>query len=171
MAINDRGEISGNVSGGCVEGAVVELAERVLRDGNPKLAHFGIADSDAWDVGLPCRGEIDVWLELYTWTVPDAARAGVRAAEVTLLEGLHAGTKLVITLDGAIGSLGSADADAVGVEAACEPHHVRNSVSDSDRSPLTRWMPTALPHVDNFLAGNSDRVARGAGRPERRRLG
>jgi xanthine/CO dehydrogenase XdhC/CoxF family maturation factor len=41
MAINDRGEISGSVSGGGVEGAVVEIAERVIGSGHPELAHFG----------------------------------------------------------------------------------------------------------------------------------
>ncbi len=65
MAVNDRGEVSGAVSGGCVEGAVVEIAEEVLRGGEPRLLHFGIADSEAWDVGLPCGGEIDVWVERY----------------------------------------------------------------------------------------------------------
>jgi xanthine dehydrogenase accessory factor len=63
MAVNDRGEVSGAVSGGCVEGAVVEVAGEVLRGGEPRLLHFGIADSDAWDVGLPCGGEIDVYVE------------------------------------------------------------------------------------------------------------
>jgi xanthine dehydrogenase accessory factor len=65
MAVNDRGEVSGAVSGGCVEGAVVEVAEDVLRGGPPRLLHFGIADSEAWDVGLPCGGEIDVFVERY----------------------------------------------------------------------------------------------------------
>jgi len=65
MAINDKGEVSGAVSGGCVEGAVVEVAEEVLRGGEPRLLHFGIADSDAWDVGLPCGGEIDVYVERF----------------------------------------------------------------------------------------------------------
>jgi xanthine dehydrogenase accessory factor len=65
MAVNDRGEISGGVSGGCVEGAVVTVAEEVLAGGEPRLEHFGIADEDAWDVGLPCGGEIDVWVERY----------------------------------------------------------------------------------------------------------
>ena len=65
MAINDRGEVSGAVSGGCVEGAVVQVAEEVMRGGPPRLLHFGIADEEAWDVGLPCGGEIDVWVERY----------------------------------------------------------------------------------------------------------
>jgi xanthine dehydrogenase accessory factor len=63
MAVNENGAVVGAVSGGCVEGAVIEVAEEVLKDGEPQLLHFGIADSEAWDVGLPCGGEIDVWVE------------------------------------------------------------------------------------------------------------
>jgi xanthine/CO dehydrogenase XdhC/CoxF family maturation factor len=65
MAVNSRGEVSGAVSGGCVEGAVVAVAEDVLKGGQPRLLHFGIADSEAWDVGLPCGGEIEVFVERY----------------------------------------------------------------------------------------------------------
>lgn len=65
MAVNESGDVSGAVSGGCVEGAVVEAASEVLRAGAPQLLHFGIADSEAWDVGLPCGGEIDVFVEEY----------------------------------------------------------------------------------------------------------
>jgi xanthine dehydrogenase accessory factor len=65
MAVNARGDVSGAVSGGCVEGAVVEVAAEVLRGSGPRLLHFGIADSEAWDVGLPCGGEIDVFVEEY----------------------------------------------------------------------------------------------------------
>jgi xanthine dehydrogenase accessory factor len=120
MAINDRGEIAGGVSGGCVEGAVVEIAERVIDTGRPELAHFGIADAEAWGVGLPCGGEIDVWVQGY---VPGpferATRAGEHAAEVTLLEGSRAGAKLFLTPEGGrVGSLGSAPADADAVGAA-----------------------------------------------------
>ena len=64
MAINEKGQVSGAVSGGCVEG-VVEVASEVLREGEPRLLHFGIADAEAWDVGLPCGGEIDVYVEEY----------------------------------------------------------------------------------------------------------
>ena len=65
MAVNENGEISGAVSGGCVVGAVVEVAEQVLNGAAPQLLHFGIADEEAWDVGLPCGGEIDVYVERY----------------------------------------------------------------------------------------------------------
>jgi xanthine dehydrogenase accessory factor len=65
MAVSSSGAVSGAVSGGCVEGAVVEVAEQVIKGAGPQLLHFGIADSEAWDVGLPCGGEIDVWVERY----------------------------------------------------------------------------------------------------------
>ena len=65
LALSASGDIAGAVSGGCVEGAVVEVAEKVLSGGEPQLLHFGIADEEAWDVGLPCGGEIDVWVERY----------------------------------------------------------------------------------------------------------
>ncbi len=63
MAISSSGAVAGMVSGGCVEGAVVVAADEVLQGGPPRLLHFGIADEEAWDVGLPCGGEIDVWVE------------------------------------------------------------------------------------------------------------
>src|SRR3954453_15759507 len=63
MAVNENGAVVGAVSGGCVEGAVIEIAEEGIAIGEPRLAAFCIADSDAWDVGLPCGGEIDVWVE------------------------------------------------------------------------------------------------------------
>ena len=92
MAVNEDGEIIGAVSGGCVEGAVVEIADQVLRGGQPQLVHFGIADEQAWDVGLPCGGEIDVWVQEYApGRFAEIASAGGRAAEVTLLEGDDAG--------------------------------------------------------------------------------
>jgi xanthine dehydrogenase accessory factor len=122
MAVNQRGEIAGGVSGGCVEGAVVELAEAVIRGGDPQLVHFGIADSEAWDVGLPCGGEIDVWIERYQGgRLEEAARAGGRAAEVTLLEGAAPGAKLVLEPDGGhSGSLGAPELDDEAVRLASE---------------------------------------------------
>ncbi|MBV9414094.1 MAG: XdhC family protein [Solirubrobacterales bacterium] len=113
MAVNEHGEIAGSVSGGCVEGAVAEIADGILRGDPPQLLHFGIADSDAWDVGLPCGGEIDVWIEAYApGRFEDVARGGGRAAEVTVLEGASPGAKLLVEADGArSGSLGSPELD------------------------------------------------------------
>jgi xanthine/CO dehydrogenase XdhC/CoxF family maturation factor len=63
LAVSDSGEMAGSVSGGCVESEVYEHAREVLRTGRPKLISYGIADEEAWAVGLPCGGEIDVFVE------------------------------------------------------------------------------------------------------------
>ena len=63
LAISETGEMCGSVSGGCVESDVYENARAVLETGKPKLLSYGIADEDAWEVGLPCGGEIDVFVE------------------------------------------------------------------------------------------------------------
>src|SRR5258708_5354946 len=122
MAVSETGEIAGGVSGGCVEGAVVELAEQVLAGAPPQLVRFGIADSEAWDLGLPCGGEIDVWIQVYeAGRLEQVVRGDGRAAEVTLLEGASPGAKLLIEADGArSGSLGTSELDAEGVRAAGE---------------------------------------------------
>jgi xanthine dehydrogenase accessory factor len=62
LAVSEGGELAGSVSGGCVESEVVEAAREVLAGGEPRLLTFGISDDLALSVGLPCGGEIDVWV-------------------------------------------------------------------------------------------------------------
>ena len=62
LIVSEGGELAGSVSGGCVEGEVVEAAREVLAGGEPRLLTFGISDDLALSVGLPCGGEIDVWI-------------------------------------------------------------------------------------------------------------
>jgi xanthine dehydrogenase accessory factor len=94
MAVSASGEISGGVSGGCVEGAVVEIAEQVMAGASPQLVHFGIPDSDAWDVGLPCGGEIDVFLQRLDHELPEG-----EGVLLTALEGERAGRQEFVSLD------------------------------------------------------------------------
>ena len=63
MAVSDAGGISGSVSGGCIEGAVIQEAQSVLEDGRPKRLLYGISDEQAWSVGLTCGGEVEVLVE------------------------------------------------------------------------------------------------------------
>ena len=65
LAVSSTGAITGAVSGGCVEGAVVEEAERVLAGGPPRLLTFGTGADGQLAVGLPCGGELEVWVERF----------------------------------------------------------------------------------------------------------
>ena len=67
LAVSESGKMVGSVSGGCVEGAVFDEAQRVIKSGKPKLLHYGIADEFAMDVGLACGGMIDVYVERLDW--------------------------------------------------------------------------------------------------------
>ena len=63
LAISESGELAGSVSGGCVESDVVLAAQEVLGGAGPRLLTYGITDDMALEVGLPCGGEIDVFVE------------------------------------------------------------------------------------------------------------
>lgn len=67
LALNDRGEVAGSVSGGCVEAAVYEEAQDALVTGRPRLATYGISDADAISVGLTCGGTIHIFIERLDW--------------------------------------------------------------------------------------------------------
>jgi xanthine dehydrogenase accessory factor/LAO/AO transport system kinase len=63
LAVNDRGEFVGSVSGGCVEPAVIRDALETIRDGQPRLLEFGVSHDRAWEVGLACGGTIQIFVE------------------------------------------------------------------------------------------------------------
>jgi xanthine dehydrogenase accessory factor len=111
MVIGADGTLAGSVSGGCVEAAVIDAAEAVLRGGPPQLLSF--AGFDAIDAGLPCGGELDVWIQEHRDTALKRRIAKrLAAVEVTALTGYRAGAKLVVGEDGAVdGTLGDAALD------------------------------------------------------------
>ena len=63
LAIDIDGNMVGSVSGGCIEGAVVHEAKQVMANNVPKLIKFGVSDEMAWEVGLACGGEVEVYVE------------------------------------------------------------------------------------------------------------
>lgn len=63
LAVAEDGTFVGSVSGGCIEGAVVNEAREAIGDGKPRLLDFGVSNSQAWEVGLACGGKISVYVE------------------------------------------------------------------------------------------------------------
>ena len=113
MLIDDRGNIEGSVTGGCVEAALVDEAQQILAGGQPRLVTYGVSDEEAAGVGLMCGGTVRVFLheyrdgDLQTLEAAAVARAADEpVARATLVDGDAAGASISI-LDGrVVGSLG-----------------------------------------------------------------
>jgi xanthine dehydrogenase accessory factor len=114
-------EIAGSVTGGCIEGVVYEEAQSVIKNGLPKLLHYGVTnDETPWEVGLSCGGSLDVfvetldspaWREIYP-ALKTCLQENQLAAVATVISGPGLGSKLMLWPDGrALGSLGSAALD------------------------------------------------------------
>ena len=93
MLVGPDGSAVGSVSGGCVEGAVYELAQSVVADARPVLQRYGVSDDEAFAVGLTCGGILDVFVEKVSpetfpqlGTVADDIEAGRAVAVVTVVE-------------------------------------------------------------------------------------
>jgi xanthine dehydrogenase accessory factor len=113
MLIDDRGNIEGSVTGGCVEAALVEDAQRILAGGEAKVVTYGVSDEEALGVGLTCGGTVRVFVhELGEDSLkPLEAVAAARAADQpvargTLLDGDRAGASISILENRVVGSLG-----------------------------------------------------------------
>ena len=117
MLVSAEGEVVGSVSGGCVEGAVYELAMQVVADGEPVLVRYGISDDDAFSVGLTCGGILDVFVEpvsQQTFEELDAVRQDIEDSRpvgvATVIEHPDTpwlGRHLVVRPQGFDGNLGS----------------------------------------------------------------
>ena len=116
MLVTTTGGVVGSVSGGCVEGAVYELAQQVMSDGHPVLVRFGISDDDAFAVGLTCGGIIDIFVETISQasftelgSVAVDIEAGRPVGVATVVEhpdSRRLGRHLVVRADGTTGDLG-----------------------------------------------------------------
>jgi xanthine dehydrogenase accessory factor len=120
MVVAADGEPTGSVSGGCVEGAVYELAQEVMASGEAVLQRYGVSDDDAFQVGLTCGGIVDVFVEpVDVATFPElplvvaAIRDHEPVAVATVVDGPgNIGAHLAVWADRAAGSLGTTRLDA-----------------------------------------------------------
>jgi len=116
LGVTAEGDIAGSVSGGCVEGAIIDESQEVLRTGEPKRLSYGVPDATAWTVGLACGGSIEVFVESLatpSWRAIEDEVKGVLekqelAALLTVVSGPWVGNKLLVWPDGRqTGDLGS----------------------------------------------------------------
>ncbi len=105
MLVTRSGKMAGSVSNGCIEGAVFEEAQEVLKTRKPKVAAFGVADEVAFEVGLACGGHIEVFIEplgavhehllgFLNRDEPATLRTNLVSGEADMIEGLALGNEL-----------------------------------------------------------------------------
>jgi xanthine dehydrogenase accessory factor len=105
MLVTRSGKMAGSVSNGCIEGAVFEEAQKVLKSGEPKLAAFGVSDDVAFEVGLACGGHIEVYvqplqgvhkqlIEMLNHNEPATLRTNMASGETELIQGAASSTEL-----------------------------------------------------------------------------
>ncbi len=63
MAVSEQGAFVGSVSGGCIEGAVVQESLATIRDGKPRRLEYGVTNERAWELGMACGGTIEIYVE------------------------------------------------------------------------------------------------------------
>lgn len=122
MLVDPDGAAVGSVSGGCVEGAVYEVAQEVLQSGIPRLERYGVSDNDAFSVGLTCGGTLDIFVERVSpqdfpelqsvWKDIDTDQPVALATVVEHPDSDRIGRHLIVRANSQEGSLGSSHSDA-----------------------------------------------------------
>lgn len=155
MAMTADNQISGSVSGGCIEGAVYEAAMQTLETGAPQLLHFGVADETAWEVGLACGGNIDVWVEPLDIEAYHQIRQLIETEQagesITIIAGDGLGNKLTLSRKGeSLGTLGNASLDQQAATVA-QTYHVptRHQLTES----TTVFVDTVRPAPHLIMVG------------------
>jgi xanthine dehydrogenase accessory factor len=116
LAVTASGRLFGSVSGGCVEADVAERAQAVLEGEPPRVVSYGIEDEEAWTVGLPCGGEIDVFIEQF-----GGAPTRTRGASYVVVEGTGIGERWEDDSRGAATGLREEEGRSVFVERLAPP--------------------------------------------------
>jgi len=156
--------MAGSVSGGCVEGAVIETGVDMLKKGGSKLLHFGVADETAWEVGLACGGTIEVFVSPLDTAIYDRLHAAIiaeqAAALVTVIRGPAGllGHRFLLEEGGqVVGALGGG-LDGAAVEAARAAltggHSVRAVLNPDDQeNPVEIFVDVMLPSPALIMIG------------------
>jgi len=173
MIVDSDGAVVGSVSGGCVEGAVYELAQQAIADGQPALEHYGVSDDDAFAVGLMCGGMLDVFVERIDpasypefGTIVADVEAGRPVAVATLVEHpdrSRVGRRMIVRSHERTDPGG-----AVGVEGSLGSERMDAAVETDARGALSTGVSTTLsygPEGERLESGARVFVAAFAPRP------
>ncbi len=148
LVVFESGRLHGSVSGGCVESDVAEQAKEVIAGGEPRLLTYGITDDEAWGIGLPCGGEIDVFIQRLEGELPQDGDD----ARLTVLEGPRAGQQWLADVEGPSRVL-ELDGEKVFAEVPAGALGWRTAVVDPRPGLVTR---ERLPSPDELVVAWPD---------------
>lgn len=155
MAVNERSEVTGSVSGGCVESALVLKGLETIETGAAQLVTFGFSDDEAFSVGLTCGGTVHLYIERFDSqpteleaelfdTYQKAVLNGDAVCLVSVIEGEHLGKKLLVRPGvETLGTLGNSELDRVIQREALAELEIGRSV--------TRWYGECGEQRENTL--------------------
>ena len=159
MIVNEQMQIAGSVSGGCIEGAVVEEALAVLRCGRAKGVEYGIEDEKAWSVGLSCGGKVSVLIECHPGVSPRAEDRAVWEVINQTVKGNKpliwvtdmvsaAAGHLLVSPDGRVqGDIGNDKREAIAAALDAYKHRTSRTVEIAGR----RMFIHVIPRRDQLL--------------------
>ncbi|PKN97376.1 MAG: hypothetical protein CVU42_16360 [Chloroflexi bacterium HGW-Chloroflexi-4] len=163
MAVTTDQQITGSVTGGCIEGAVYEEAQEVLTNGTPKTVRFGVAsDQTPWEIGLSCGSSLDVYIESLksaSWqshysSIQQNLDENQLFAVVTLLNGEDTGAKLLVWPDGRTqGSFGSPDLEGAALNAAMQQLMTRDPKAVKLSDDVEAFIDVFLPPSRLIIVG------------------
>jgi xanthine dehydrogenase accessory factor len=156
LAVSERGDVAGSVTGGCVEPAVYEEAREVLAGGAPRLKTYGIADDEAFEVGLPCGGTVHIFVDRLdaelVAPLSDAIADERPVALVTTLSGTDAGRKRLVFRD-------AADGDGDGAEAAARELLIAGETGIVEAAGERLFVSSFAPRPRMYVFGAVDHAA------------
>ena len=160
LAVDSVGHFVGSVSGGCIEGAVIEAAQEAIRTGEPRLLEFGVSDDQAWEVGLACGGRVEVYVESAATLdgVPQLVAAKASRRPLAMVTRLPDGLKSLVTADSVDGPLklsGSAEDEVRANLATGRSARLASEPALFARAyvPAPRLLIVGAVHIAQALAG------------------
>ncbi len=163
MAVTNDQQITGSVTGGCIEGAVYDESQEVITGGKTKMLKYGVVSEERpWEIGLSCGSSLTVFVEsLQTpvWQqslnpIMDVLDKNELLACVTLLDGANAGAKLLVWPDGRIqGSLGNPELDGSGKAAALDQLIARDPKAVKLNEEVEAFVDIYIPPARLIIVG------------------
>lgn len=155
MAVQDSGDFAGSVSGGCIEGAVVEAALEAIKAGAPKLLEYGVSNEEAWEVGLACGGRVQVFVEPAPQDIPSIEALRAEKHPFATVTDMTSGHRAVVQATAVQGNLTLSQAQMADIRSRIAADHSGVTIEGlfvRVYAPPARMVIVGAVHIAQALA-------------------